>query len=81
MSISNMSLSMSLKKDERKYKIEEGIRSGKLRTVSSCAREAEVTQNTIRKYLKEMNISIYDDEKKEMTKSYNSETKIVYPFD
>lgn len=80
MSISNMSLSMSLAKDERKYKLEEEIRQGKTLTVSACAVSIGLTQNTIRNYLKEINVSIYDDEKKEMSKVYNDETKIVYPF-
>lgn len=80
MSLANMSLSMSLGRDERIWKMEEEIRQGKTLTVSACALSAGVAQSTIRSYLKEANISIYDDETKEMTKTYNEDTEIVYPF-
>ena len=80
MKLSNMSLSMSIGKDERKFRLEQEIRAGKTLTVSSCARSMELSKNTIRTYLKEMNIAIYDDEVKEMTKVYNDDTELIYPF-
>lgn len=80
MSLANMSLSMSLGRDERIWKMENEIMSGRALTVSACARAVEVSQSTIRSYLKEANMAIYDDENKDMTKIYNKDTKVFYPF-
>ena len=80
MSIKNMAFGMALGKDERKWQLGEEIRQRKTLTVSSCARSIGVSQSTIRTYLKEINMAIYDDETKELTKVYNKETQIVYPF-
>ena len=78
--ISNMSLGMSLGKDDRKFLMEQEIVAGKTLTVSSCARSLGLSKNTIRTYLKEINYSIYDDETKEMTKAYKADTVVIYPF-
>ena len=80
MSLANMSLSMSLGRDERIWKMENEIMSGRALTVSACAKAIGVSQNTIRSYLKEANMAIYDDENKDMTKIYNKDTKVFYPF-
>ena len=78
--LKNMSLAMSMGKDERKFRLEQEIRARRALTVSSCARIMELSKNTIRTYLKEMNISIYDDENKEMTKVNGDNSETIYPF-
>lgn len=80
MSIKNMSLSMSMDKDERKFRMRNEIKTGKTLTVKSCEKSMLLSRGTILQYLKELNMSIYDTEKKEMTRTFNDDTEVIYPF-
>lgn len=80
MSVKHMALSMSIDRDERKFRMANEIRTGETRTVRSCERSLMLSRGTILTYLKELNMSIYDTEKKEMTKVYNDETEVIHPF-
>lgn len=80
MSVSNMSLSMSIERDERKFRMRSEIKSGKTLTVQSCQSSLGLSKGTILTYLKELNMSICDGETKEMTKVFNDETEVIYPF-
>lgn len=80
MPIKNMSLSMSMDKDERMFKMRNDIKIGKTLTVRSCEKSMLLSRWTILQYLKELNMSIYGTEKKDMTKKFNDETKVICPF-
>lgn len=80
MTIKNMSLSMSMDKDERMFRMRNEIKTGKTLTVRSCEKSMSLSRGTILQYLKELNMSIYDTEKKEMTKEFDENTEVVYPF-
>ena len=69
----------SLKKDERKFKLKTLIKQKKVLTVTACAKEMNLSKNTIRTYLTEMKMAIYDDEKNDLTKHDDTYT-IIYPF-
>ena len=78
--LSNMALSSSMAKDERLFRMKSQIKSGKTLTVQSCQSSLGLSRGTILSYLKELNMSIYDGETKDMSTVFNDETDVVYPF-
>lgn len=65
--ISNMSLAMSLGKDERIFKMVTEYDKGNVLTISSIAQLLDVTYATAKKYAKEAGIKIYDDKLQKYT--------------
>lgn len=65
--ISNMSLSASLGKDERIFKMIVLFDKGELFTISSIAEKMNVSYATAKKYAKEANIKVFDNVSKKYT--------------
>lgn len=76
-----MSLEMSMGKDERKFRMRVLLDKGECFTVTACSKSIGVSRETVLKYLKEMNVAVFDDKKGELTKVYNDDTKIYTPFE
>lgn len=62
-SLHQMGFAAALGKDERKFALQTLIEQGRVRTVSSGANTLGVSVPTIRKYLRELKLSIWDDER------------------
>ena len=65
--LSNMSLAMSLGKDERIFKMLTEYDKGNLITISSISQLLNVSYPTAKKYAKEADIKIYDDKLQKYT--------------
>lgn len=70
-------LESSLGKDERKFRLKVEIEKGNLRTVQSCSHFMNLSDNTIKKYLKELNISLVDANKLDYLDFKQSDTLFV----
>lgn len=77
--LESMGLSSSIAKDERMFKLKQLILQKKVFTVSACAKKMQLSRSTILKYLKEMNIAIYDDVKDDLTE-HDDTTQIILPW-
>lgn len=65
--MSNMSLAMSLGKDERIFKMTVAYDKGEVISISSVAKLLDVSYATAKKYGKEANIKLFDDKSKKYT--------------
>lgn len=74
---SQASLSSSMGKDERKFKLNSLINDGKCKTLESASKLIGVSEKTIITYLKEMNIQMYDASKEKFVGSNKKDAKKV----
>lgn len=59
-SLRNMGFSSALDKDERVFRLVSALRKKEIQTVQAAASHMVLSENTIRSYLKEANIGVYD---------------------
>lgn len=78
-SLRQMGFSSAMDKDERKFRLLSAIRKKEVQTVQASATYMSLSENTIRNYLREMNIGIYDAKIDNYTR-WNEDTEI-YEFD
>lgn len=77
--LGRMGTESSIQKDERKFKLKALIDQKKALTVSACAKQMNLSKSTIRTYLKEMKLAIFDDEKNDLTK-HDEDFEVILPF-
>lgn len=65
--LTRMGEASALKREEREFKLKCLLDKGDIRTVPSAARAMGLTSNTIRKYLKNMDIALFDPDKNDYT--------------
>lgn len=78
-SLRNMGMASALGRDERMFQLRVAIERKEVQTVQASAKRMNVTDATIRGYLRDMNIGIYDAKKDDYLR-FNDDTKI-YEFD
>ena len=75
--IAKGALSSAMGKDERKFKLNSLIKTGECKTLKSASKLIGVSETTIIKYLKELNIQLYDTSKRKYVGSQSKDATII----
>lgn len=80
-SLRNMGFASALDKDERKFKLISAIRKKEIQTIQASASYMGLSESTIRNYLREENVGVYDAKIKDYLR-FNEDTEIIeFDFD